>query len=147
MADPDTDYDITWDEDGYVDILQSTFFDVNPRVDFTIEDYFERTLIYLVEAIDEHFEGIEWRISTNHSRSSVDLLDLAEEACERDKDGYLRSEPALFVTSDPTSPKRSLFSDSFNPPLQASSIGSSKAQEAEAGKKKWRRKSNPRFIN
>ncbi|PKU83601.1 hypothetical protein MA16_Dca019828 [Dendrobium catenatum] len=65
MADPETDYGITWDEDGYVDILQSTFFDVNPRVDFTVEDYLERTLIYLVEAIDEHFEDIEWRICTN----------------------------------------------------------------------------------
>ncbi|PKU59122.1 hypothetical protein MA16_Dca014864 [Dendrobium catenatum] len=65
MADPETDYGITWDEDGFVDILQSTFFDVNPRVDLTVKDYLECTLIYLVEAINEHFKGIEWRISTS----------------------------------------------------------------------------------
>ncbi|PKU75957.1 hypothetical protein MA16_Dca006004 [Dendrobium catenatum] len=65
MADPETEYGITWYEDGFTDILQSTFFDMNPRIDHTVEDYLERILDTLVEAIDEHFEGIEWRISTS----------------------------------------------------------------------------------
>ncbi|PKU85608.1 hypothetical protein MA16_Dca003349 [Dendrobium catenatum] len=65
MADPETEYGITWDEDGFTDVLRSTFFDVNLEIDYTVEDYLERILNTLVEAIDEHFEGIEWRISTS----------------------------------------------------------------------------------
>ncbi|PKU85632.1 hypothetical protein MA16_Dca003373 [Dendrobium catenatum] len=64
MADPETEYGLTWDKDGLTDILRSTFFDVNPRIDHTVEDYLERIMDTLVEAINEHFEGIEWRIST-----------------------------------------------------------------------------------
>ncbi|PKU67387.1 hypothetical protein MA16_Dca022361 [Dendrobium catenatum] len=63
MADPKTEYGLTYDEDGFVDILQSTFFDVNTRVDHTVEDYIERILDTLVEAIEEQFEGVEWSIS------------------------------------------------------------------------------------
>ncbi|PKU61195.1 hypothetical protein MA16_Dca022907 [Dendrobium catenatum] len=65
MADPKTEYNLTWDEDGFTDILRSTFFDMNLRIDHTVEDYLERILDILVEAIDEHFEGVEWRISTS----------------------------------------------------------------------------------
>ncbi|PKU67513.1 hypothetical protein MA16_Dca016237 [Dendrobium catenatum] len=55
---------LTCDEDGFIDIIQSTFFDVNTRVDHTAEDYIERILDTLVEAIEEQFKGVEWRIST-----------------------------------------------------------------------------------
>ncbi|PKU59808.1 hypothetical protein MA16_Dca027694 [Dendrobium catenatum] len=65
MADPTTEYGITWDEDSFTDILRSTFFDVNLETDLSIEDYVERILFALTEAIDEHFEGLEWRISTS----------------------------------------------------------------------------------
>ncbi|KAI0489421.1 hypothetical protein KFK09_029263 [Dendrobium nobile] len=65
MANPETEYGLTYDEDGFVDILQSTFFDVNTRVDHTIEDYIKRILDTLMEAIEEQFEGVEWRISTD----------------------------------------------------------------------------------
>ncbi|KAI0493215.1 hypothetical protein KFK09_027491 [Dendrobium nobile] len=64
MVDPETEYGLTWDEDGFTGILRSTFFDVNTRIDHTVEDYLECILDILVEAIDEHSEGIEWRIST-----------------------------------------------------------------------------------
>ncbi|PKU63616.1 hypothetical protein MA16_Dca026686 [Dendrobium catenatum] len=64
MADLETEYGLTWDEDGYTDILRSTFFNVNPRIDLIVIDYLERILNTLVEAIDEHFKGVEWRIST-----------------------------------------------------------------------------------
>ncbi|PKU68205.1 hypothetical protein MA16_Dca012874 [Dendrobium catenatum] len=56
----ETEYGLTFDEDGFTDILQSTFFDVNTRIDHTVDDNRERIL----EAINEHFEGVEWRIST-----------------------------------------------------------------------------------
>ncbi|PKU87359.1 hypothetical protein MA16_Dca008455 [Dendrobium catenatum] len=59
MADPETEYCITWDDDGYTDIFRSTFFDVNPEIDHTIEEYVDRILFQLTEAIDEHFEGMD----------------------------------------------------------------------------------------
>ncbi|PKU71371.1 NADH dehydrogenase [ubiquinone] 1 beta subcomplex subunit 8, mitochondrial [Dendrobium catenatum] len=65
MEDPATEYGITWDEDGFTDILRSTFFDVNLEIDRTVEGYVERILFALTEAIDEHFEDAEWRISTS----------------------------------------------------------------------------------
>ncbi|PKU69737.1 hypothetical protein MA16_Dca027494 [Dendrobium catenatum] len=65
MVNPEIQYDLTYDEDGFVDILQSIFFDVNTRIDHAVEDYIERILDTLVEAIKEQFEGVEWRISTN----------------------------------------------------------------------------------
>ncbi|PKU85446.1 hypothetical protein MA16_Dca003185 [Dendrobium catenatum] len=57
MEDPATEYGLTWDEDGFTDILRSTFFDANSRVNHTVEDYLERILETLVEAINEHFKG------------------------------------------------------------------------------------------
>ncbi|PKU71372.1 hypothetical protein MA16_Dca004213 [Dendrobium catenatum] len=65
MADSETEYGITWDKDGFIDILRSIFFDVNLEIDHTVEDYVERILFALTEAIDEHSEGVEWRISTS----------------------------------------------------------------------------------
>ncbi|PKU67618.1 hypothetical protein MA16_Dca017695 [Dendrobium catenatum] len=64
MADPEIECGLTYDDDDFVDIFQSTFFDVNIRIDRTVEDYIERILDTLVEAIEEQFEGVEWRIST-----------------------------------------------------------------------------------
>ncbi|KAI0497398.1 hypothetical protein KFK09_020622 [Dendrobium nobile] len=63
MADPETEYGLTWDDDGYTDIFRSTFFDVNPEIDHTIEEYVDRILFQLTEAMEEHFEGLEWGIS------------------------------------------------------------------------------------
>ncbi|KAI0518949.1 hypothetical protein KFK09_006387 [Dendrobium nobile] len=80
MADPETEYGVTWDNDGFTDILRSTFFDVNPHIDHTIEEYVECILFALTEAINEHFEGLEWRISTNpelevvkRARTTIDV--------------------------------------------------------------------------
>ncbi|KAH0460740.1 hypothetical protein IEQ34_008315 [Dendrobium chrysotoxum] len=49
MADPDLDFGIVYDEQGFIHILHSTFFDVNPRIDNTFDEYVERILDTLVE--------------------------------------------------------------------------------------------------
>ncbi|KAL0908159.1 hypothetical protein M5K25_022633 [Dendrobium thyrsiflorum] len=65
MADPDHDSRIVFDEQGYVHILHSTFFDVNPRIDHTVEAYVERILDTLVEAIDEQPGNVQWHIASD----------------------------------------------------------------------------------
>ncbi|KAH0467386.1 hypothetical protein IEQ34_004624 [Dendrobium chrysotoxum] len=62
MADPDVDFGIVYDERGFVHILHSIFFDVNPRIDNTVEEYVERILDTLVEAIEEQLSNIQWHI-------------------------------------------------------------------------------------
>ncbi|KAL0904423.1 hypothetical protein M5K25_026529 [Dendrobium thyrsiflorum] len=44
MADPDLDSGIVYDEQGFIHILHSTFFDVNLRLDHTVEEYVEREI-------------------------------------------------------------------------------------------------------
>ncbi|PKU83979.1 hypothetical protein MA16_Dca006454 [Dendrobium catenatum] len=57
MADPDLNYGIADDEQGFVHILHSTFFDVNPNIDNTVEEYVERILDTLIEAIEEQLSA------------------------------------------------------------------------------------------
>ncbi|KAI0497067.1 hypothetical protein KFK09_023395 [Dendrobium nobile] len=65
MTDPETEYGHSYDEHGFVCILHSTFFDVNPRIDHSVEDYIERILDTLVEAIEEQLETVEWRFAAD----------------------------------------------------------------------------------
>ncbi|KAL0920309.1 hypothetical protein M5K25_009434 [Dendrobium thyrsiflorum] len=44
MADPERDSDFIYNEQGFVDILRSPFFDVNPEVDNSVEEYVELLL-------------------------------------------------------------------------------------------------------
>ncbi|KAL0914168.1 hypothetical protein M5K25_017678 [Dendrobium thyrsiflorum] len=54
MADPDADHEFLYNEQGLVDILQSPFFDPNPEVDDTVDDYIERIIFTLAPSIEEH---------------------------------------------------------------------------------------------
>ncbi|KAH0468462.1 hypothetical protein IEQ34_003495 [Dendrobium chrysotoxum] len=57
MADPDLDFGIVYDEQGFIHILRSTFFDVDPEIDHTVEGYVERILDTLAEAIEEQLDN------------------------------------------------------------------------------------------
>ncbi|KAL0928022.1 hypothetical protein M5K25_002255 [Dendrobium thyrsiflorum] len=65
MADPNLDCGIVFDEQGYIHILHSTFFEVNPRIDYTVEGYIELILDTLVEAIEEQLSIIQWRLASD----------------------------------------------------------------------------------
>ncbi|KAL0919990.1 hypothetical protein M5K25_009086 [Dendrobium thyrsiflorum] len=56
---------MAYDEQGYVHILHSTFFDVDPEVDHTVEGYVARILDTLVDAIKEQLGVVQWRIASN----------------------------------------------------------------------------------
>ncbi|PKU87649.1 hypothetical protein MA16_Dca009821 [Dendrobium catenatum] len=62
MADPELDDGFTYDEQGNVNILCSTFFDFNPEVDFSIKEYVDRIIFTLSEAIDEQLANVQWQI-------------------------------------------------------------------------------------
>ncbi|KAH0453955.1 hypothetical protein IEQ34_018279 [Dendrobium chrysotoxum] len=64
MADPDLDFGIVYDEQGFIHILHSTFFDVDPEIDHTVEGYVERILDTLAEAIEEQLGNVQQRIAT-----------------------------------------------------------------------------------
>ncbi|PKU76624.1 hypothetical protein MA16_Dca001229 [Dendrobium catenatum] len=64
MADPDLDYGLAYDKQGFVHILHSIFFDVNPNIDNTVEEYVDHILDTLVEAIEEQLGTVQWRIAT-----------------------------------------------------------------------------------
>ncbi|KAL0925025.1 hypothetical protein M5K25_003331 [Dendrobium thyrsiflorum] len=61
MADPDLDSGIVYDEQGFIHILHSTFFDVNLRIDHTVEEYMECILNTLAKAIKE-LGNVQWHI-------------------------------------------------------------------------------------
>ncbi|KAL0916669.1 hypothetical protein M5K25_014197 [Dendrobium thyrsiflorum] len=65
MADPEQDFGMAYDEQGYVHILHSTFFDVDPEVDHTLQGYVERILDTLVDAVEEQLGTVEWRIAAD----------------------------------------------------------------------------------
>ncbi|KAL0918869.1 hypothetical protein M5K25_010914 [Dendrobium thyrsiflorum] len=61
MADSERDFGMVYDEQCYVQILHSTFFDVDPDTDHTIEGYVARILDTLVDAIEEQLGVVQWR--------------------------------------------------------------------------------------
>ncbi|KAL0913987.1 hypothetical protein M5K25_017482 [Dendrobium thyrsiflorum] len=62
MADPDLNSGFTYDEQGFVDILRSPFFDVNLAIDNMVEEYVERIIFTLSNVIEEHISNVQWTI-------------------------------------------------------------------------------------
>ncbi|KAL0904693.1 hypothetical protein M5K25_026828 [Dendrobium thyrsiflorum] len=46
-------------------ILQSSFFDVDPEVDHTVNDYIERILETVVMAVEDQLGTVEWRLAAD----------------------------------------------------------------------------------
>ncbi|KAL0922507.1 hypothetical protein M5K25_006497 [Dendrobium thyrsiflorum] len=65
MADPEHDFGIVYDDQGLIQILQSPFFDVDPEVDHTVNDYIERILETVVMAVEDQLGTVEWRLSAD----------------------------------------------------------------------------------
>ncbi|KAL0915794.1 hypothetical protein M5K25_013250 [Dendrobium thyrsiflorum] len=65
MTDPERDFGILYDDQGFIQILQSPFFDVDPEVEHTVNDYIERILETVVMAIEDQLGTVEWRLATS----------------------------------------------------------------------------------
>ncbi|KAL0909168.1 hypothetical protein M5K25_020013 [Dendrobium thyrsiflorum] len=59
IADPEQDHGFVYNEQGHVDII---FFNVNPEVDQTVEEYVERITFTLVAAIDDELSSVQWKL-------------------------------------------------------------------------------------
>ncbi|PKU85097.1 hypothetical protein MA16_Dca018211 [Dendrobium catenatum] len=64
MANPELDSGFIYNEQGFVDILRSHFFDINPEVDNSVEEYLERIIFTLSDAIEEQLSTVQWQITT-----------------------------------------------------------------------------------
>ncbi|KAI0489309.1 hypothetical protein KFK09_029151 [Dendrobium nobile] len=62
MADPELDYVFSYAEQGNINIVHSSFFDFNPEIDNSIEEYMDRIIFTLLEAIDEQLANVQWQI-------------------------------------------------------------------------------------
>ncbi|KAH0456858.1 hypothetical protein IEQ34_014765 [Dendrobium chrysotoxum] len=62
MADPKRDHGFVYNDQGQVDITHSPFFDINPEVDQTIEEYVERIVFTLAATIDDQISSVQWQI-------------------------------------------------------------------------------------
>ncbi|KAL0916438.1 hypothetical protein M5K25_013949 [Dendrobium thyrsiflorum] len=65
MADPERDFGMVYDKQGYVQILQSTFFDVDTEIDRTIEGYVARILDTLVLAVEDQLGTAQWYLASD----------------------------------------------------------------------------------
>ncbi|KAL0922915.1 hypothetical protein M5K25_006945 [Dendrobium thyrsiflorum] len=65
MADPERDFGMVYDDQGFIQILQSLFFDVDPEVDHTVEEYVARILDTIVLAVEEQLGTVEWRLASD----------------------------------------------------------------------------------
>ncbi|PKU87834.1 hypothetical protein MA16_Dca021180 [Dendrobium catenatum] len=63
MADPNLDFGFIYNEQGNVNILPSTFFDVNPEIDNSAKEYLDRIIFTLSEAIEEQLANVKWQIT------------------------------------------------------------------------------------
>ncbi|KAL0924637.1 hypothetical protein M5K25_005486 [Dendrobium thyrsiflorum] len=63
MANPELDSGFIFNEQGFVDILRSPFFDVNLEVDNTVEEYMERIIFTLSSSIEELICNVRWVIT------------------------------------------------------------------------------------
>ncbi|KAL0909053.1 hypothetical protein M5K25_023575 [Dendrobium thyrsiflorum] len=70
MADQERDHGFMFDLHGRVDVLRSTFFDINPEIDDTIDDYVDRILFTFTSAIEEHQVSGQWRVIGHPPTSS-----------------------------------------------------------------------------
>ncbi|KAI0488944.1 hypothetical protein KFK09_028783 [Dendrobium nobile] len=66
MTNPEVDYGFAYDDQGNVNILHSLFFDYNPEVDNSIEEYEDRILFTLSEANDQQLAGTQWQVVRSH---------------------------------------------------------------------------------
>ncbi|KAH0468629.1 hypothetical protein IEQ34_001861 [Dendrobium chrysotoxum] len=80
MADPDLDFGISYDEQGFIHILHSTFFNVDSEIDHTIKGYVEHILDTLTEAIEEQLGNVQWHIVSGSQQGfpSIILLSKSE---------------------------------------------------------------------
>ncbi|PKU88026.1 hypothetical protein MA16_Dca019476 [Dendrobium catenatum] len=62
MVDPEIDSGLVFDIYGDIHITRSPFFDVGFSSDDTVEDYLNRILPTLVDAIDDKFQDYDWTI-------------------------------------------------------------------------------------
>ncbi|KAL0922993.1 hypothetical protein M5K25_007033 [Dendrobium thyrsiflorum] len=62
IADPEQDHEFVYNEQGHVVILNSPFFDVNPEVDQTVEEYIQRITFTLAAAIDDQLSSVQWKL-------------------------------------------------------------------------------------
>ncbi|PKU64188.1 hypothetical protein MA16_Dca005111 [Dendrobium catenatum] len=63
MSDPNLDSGFVYNDQGNVDILRSTFFDVNLEIDNSVEEYLDCIIFTLSEAIEEQLANIQWKIT------------------------------------------------------------------------------------
>ncbi|KAL0924829.1 hypothetical protein M5K25_005687 [Dendrobium thyrsiflorum] len=63
MANPELDSNFVYNEQGFVDILRSPFFDPNPEVDNSVEEYVERIIFTLSDAIEEKICNVQRKIT------------------------------------------------------------------------------------
>ncbi|KAL0909143.1 hypothetical protein M5K25_023675 [Dendrobium thyrsiflorum] len=65
MMNPERDFGMVYDEQEYVQILHSTFFDIDPEVDHTIEGYVARILDMLVDAVEVQLGIAQWYLASD----------------------------------------------------------------------------------
>ncbi|KAL0914194.1 hypothetical protein M5K25_017705 [Dendrobium thyrsiflorum] len=65
MANPERDFGIVYDDQGFIQILQSLFFDVDPEVDHTVNDYIDRILETVVLDVEDQLGTVEWRLAAD----------------------------------------------------------------------------------
>ncbi|KAL0910926.1 hypothetical protein M5K25_019022 [Dendrobium thyrsiflorum] len=65
MADPERDFGIVYDDQGFIQILQSLFFDVDLEVDHTVNDYIDRILETVVLAVEDQLGTVEWHLAAD----------------------------------------------------------------------------------
>ncbi|PKU67200.1 hypothetical protein MA16_Dca013624 [Dendrobium catenatum] len=63
MADPDLDSGFVYNEQGHIDILRSTFFDVNPEIDNSTEEYLDHIIFTLSKTMEEQLANVHWPIT------------------------------------------------------------------------------------
>ncbi|PKU77848.1 hypothetical protein MA16_Dca005680 [Dendrobium catenatum] len=64
MVDPDLDSGFVYNEQGFVDILRSTFFDINTEIDNSTEEYLDQIIFSLSESIEEKLANVQWQITS-----------------------------------------------------------------------------------
>ncbi|KAL0909499.1 hypothetical protein M5K25_020373 [Dendrobium thyrsiflorum] len=75
MADPEVDHEFVYNEEGFIDLLRSPFFDFNPEVDDFVEEYVERILFTLADFIKEFMAfSVPARMNLLKHAASKDLL-------------------------------------------------------------------------
>ncbi|KAL0903117.1 hypothetical protein M5K25_027471 [Dendrobium thyrsiflorum] len=74
MADPEQDHRFVYNDQGQIDIIKSPFFDVNPEVDQTVEDYVDRIIFSLAAAIEDQLSLVQWQGWIMDAKMGVDLI-------------------------------------------------------------------------